>query len=147
MVPQNLRDTCSKDAFRTLVLGNWVTSSAGLSSKNVTESSSTQARVRQSAGSQPVHSRRLTVGGSQAQLLQGRTGTQAVKTRWGRKQLLHNDLDLGYITQDQALAVQCCCAMRDVRGVLGAMLLYAAYWVLCFLGKTVLQPQVFCRAV
>ena len=50
-----------------------------------TQTSSTQAREGQSAGRGPVKVRHLTVGGSQAQLLQGKMGTQVVVEHWGRR--------------------------------------------------------------
>ena len=67
------------------MLGNVVTSSAVQSSKNSTRTSSTQAKVGQSAGGGCMKDRRLTVGGSQAQLLQGKVETQFVNSHWGCK--------------------------------------------------------------
>ena len=68
------------------MLGNLVTSSAVQAPKKSTQSSSTLARVGQSAGTHSSRSKqmdkRLRVGGSQAQLLQGRVGTQV---DWGCK--------------------------------------------------------------
>ena len=71
--------------------------------------------------------RRLTVGGSQAQLLQGRVGTQ--DSHWGRNESWHN-----WTRHCCSTPHVFCCTTHDLQGMSGC---YA------FLEK-VLQPQVFC---
>ena len=120
--------TFSSDAFNTLALRNLLTSGAVQAPRKSTRSSSTQGRVEQSAGGHcspdKRMDRRLTVGSSQAQLLQDRDpGDSGCQDTWG---VQANCCTMGH----QAIAVQ---------HVTHVAVQYAACWVLRFLGK-VLQP-------